>query len=268
MASHWRLFRIPVGNNFEVARGNGLRFGSLVNRKPPGRFTPTAVPTKGSLLLGPYLCPAAPATRRGFFWHRPLGHGERYLIRVGQNIHDPMRPGSMASDGANLDFKPRRGKARLRAGVPAVLVSMTGRQVVSLIDLSESGAGLVVKDGWRLNGGVLKWMDYEVYGKVVRRSGDSIGLLFDEPIDTAWVLETRTWLPQLRRNRDPFRRSAAEKMDDGAPSPQVPQVPGMVASKYGTSGLQQSAVSMRAAAPLLFGALMFGAAVGYGSSLF
>ena len=184
-----------------------------------------------------------------------------------QNIHDVVRLGCMASAARDLDFKPRRGKARLRAGVPAVLITMNGRQVVSLLDLSESGAGLVVKDGWRLNGGVLKWMDYEVYGKVVRRSGDSIGLLFDEPIDAAWVLETRAWLPQLRRARDPFRRSAMEKLADGPSSTQVARVPGMAASKYGTSGLQESAVSVRAAAPLLVGALMFGAAIGYGSSL-
>lgn len=184
-----------------------------------------------------------------------------------QNIHDVMRLGSMASAARDLDFKPRRGKARLRAGVPAVLITMNGRQVVSLLDLSESGAGLVVKDGWRLNGGVLKWMDYEVYGKVVRRSGENIGLLFDEPIDAAWVLETRAWLPQLRRARDPFRRSAMEKLADGASSTQVARVPGMAASKYGTSSLQESAVSLRAAAPLLVGALMFGAAIGYGSSL-
>ena len=183
-----------------------------------------------------------------------------------QNIHDVMRTGSMASAARDLDFKPRRGKARLRAGIPAVLITMNGRQVVSLLDLSESGAGLVVKDGWRLNGGVLKWMDYEVYGKVVRRSGESIGLLFDEPIDAAWVLETRAWLPQLRRARDPFRRFA-EKMADGASSSQVARVPGMAASKYGSSGLQESAVSIRAAAPLLVGALIFGAAVGYGCSL-
>lgn len=80
-----------------------------------------------------------------------------------QNIHDVMRLGAWSAH-RDLDFKPRRGKPRLRAGVPAVLITMNGRQVVSLLDLSESGAGLVVKDGWRLNGGVLKWMDYEESG--------------------------------------------------------------------------------------------------------
>jgi hypothetical protein len=185
-----------------------------------------------------------------------------------QNIHNVLLHGGMASAATDLDFKPRRGKARLRAGVPAVLATMSGRQVVSLVDLSESGAGLVVKDGWRINGGVLKWMDYEVYGRVVRRSGDNIGLLFEEPIDAAWVLETRAWLPQLRRARDPFRRSATDGVSSGAPPHEIARVPGMTPSKYGASDPQTSAASLRGAAPFILGVLMLGAIAGYGSSLF
>jgi hypothetical protein len=182
-------------------------------------------------------------------------------------IHNVVAQGIMASAAANLEHKPRRGKARLRAGVPAVLTTMNGRQVVSLVDLSESGAGLVVKDGWRLNGGVLKWMDYEVYGKVVRRSGDNIGLLFDEPINAAWVLETRAWLPKLRRAADPFRDSAktAELIWDSLPG--RTRVPGVSGSKYGVAAGQAAALSVRTGAPLLVGALLVGIAVGYASSL-
>lgn len=172
----------------------------------------------------------------------------------------------MAS-AANLEHKPRRGKARLRAGVPAVLTTMNGRQVVSLVDLSESGAGLVVKDGWRLNGGVLKWMDYEVYGKVVRRSADHIGLLFDEPIDAAWVLETRAWLPKLRRAADPFRGSAKTAELGGENMSGRARVPGVSGSKYGVIAGPSPAHSARAVTPLLVGALIVGIAVGYASSL-
>jgi hypothetical protein len=179
---------------------------------------------------------------------------------------------SAAEDLERPEHKPRRGKARLRTGVPAVLTTMNGGQVVSLVDLSESGAGLVVKDGWRLNGGVLKWMDYEVYGKVVRRSGDNIGLRFEEPIDAAWVLETRAWLPKLRRAADPFRGSAktAELVRESLPG--GPRVPGVSGSKYGATAGQVTALSARAGAPLLVGALLVGAllvgiAVGYASSL-
>jgi hypothetical protein len=179
---------------------------------------------------------------------------------------------SAAEDLERPEHKPRRGKARLRTGVPAVFTTMNGRQVVSLVDLSESGAGLVVKDSWRLNGGVLKWMDYEVYGKVVRRSGDNIGLLFDEPINAAWVLETRAWLPRLRRATDPFRGSAktAELIGDSLPG--RTQVPGVSGSKYGVTAGQATALSVRVGAPLLvvallLGALLIGIAVGYASSL-
>lgn len=174
---------------------------------------------------------------------------------------------SAAEDLERPEHKPRRGKARLRTGVPAVLTTMNGRQVVSLVDLSESGAGLVVKDGWRLNGGVLKWMDFEVYGKVVRRSADNIGLLFDEPIDAAWVLETRAWLPKLRRAGEPFRGSAktAELIGDSLPG--RTRVPGVTGSKYGVTAGQPSALAVRAIAPLLAGALIVGIAVGYASSV-
>ena len=174
----------------------------------------------------------------------------------------------MATTAENFDFAPRRGKARLRTGIPAALVTMDGRQEISLVDLSESGAGLVVRDGWRINGGVLKWMDYEVYGKVVRRSEESIGLLFDEPIDAAWVLETRSWLPELRRARDPFRRAATDVVAAVAPSSETSRVPGMTARKYGSRGPQSSAASLRTAAPFILGALVLGAVAGYGTSLF
>jgi hypothetical protein len=206
---------------------------------------------------------------------RRLGAKPDYLVSRCENIHDVVAQGVMVSAAEDLErpeHNPRRGKARLRTGVPAVLTTVNGRQVVSLVDLSESGAGLVVKDGWRLNGGVLKWMDYEVYGKVVRRSGDNIGLLFEEPINAAWVLETRAWLPKLRRAADPFRGSVttAELIGDSLPG--RTRVPGLSGSKYGVTAGQATALSVRAGAPLLVGALLVGAllvgiAVGYASSL-
>ena len=52
----------------------------------------------------------------------------------------------MATTAENFDFKPRRGKARLRTGIPAALVTMDGRQELSLVDLSESGARLALRE--------------------------------------------------------------------------------------------------------------------------
>ena len=121
----------------------------------------------------------------------------------------------MASTAIALDHQPRRSKARLRTGIPAALTTMDGRQEISLVDLSESGAGLVVRDAWRINGGVLKWMDYEVYGTVVRRGDKDIGLRFEEPIDPDWVLETRKWLPALADDKAEIRRFARDWVKGG-----------------------------------------------------
>ena len=175
----------------------------------------------------------------------------------------------MASAAADLNFKPRRGKARLRAGIPAVLVTMNGRQVISLVDLSESGAGLVVKDGWRINGGVLKWMDYEVYGTVVRRGDKDIGLRFEEPIDQDWVLNTRQWLPALADGKAELRRFARDWVKGGAPQKERARISEMAAPRY-SIGQSGSRVGQwfRSGAPLLFGGALFGAIVGYWSIAF
>ena len=116
----------------------------------------------------------------------------------------------MVAAAVNLDFEPRRGKARLRAGIAAELVSVNGRQKVSLVDLSQTGARLRVHDSEPLGRGVLKWMDFEAFGSVVRREGKDIGLQFEYPIDLAWVLDTKEWLSVRPRGKDEVREFARD----------------------------------------------------------
>jgi hypothetical protein len=170
--------------------------------------------------------------------------------------------GGMASAAIDLDHKPRRGKARLRTGIPAALTTMDGRQEISLVDLSESGAGLVVKDAWRINGGVLKWMDYEVYGTVVRRGDGDIGLRFEEPIDPDWVLDTRQWLPTLADSKADVRRFARDWVRGGAPQKEPARISEMAAPRYGLDG--QSG-GWRSGAPILLGGAVLGLIAGYWS---
>ena len=176
----------------------------------------------------------------------------------------------MAITAEPFDFQPRRGKARLRTGIPAALVTMDGRQEISLVDLSESGAGLVVRDGWRINGGVLKWMDYEVYGTVVRRGDKDIGLRFEEPIGQAWVLNTRQWLPALADGRAELRRFAREWVKGGEPQKERTRISDMAATRYGAAQAVSSGAGewLRAGAPFLLGGAVFGAVAGYWSILF
>jgi hypothetical protein len=169
----------------------------------------------------------------------------------------------MASTAIALDHTPRRGKARLRTGIPAALTSMEGRQEISLVDLSESGAGLIVKDGWRINGGVLKWMDYEVYGTVVRRGEQDIGLRFEEPIDHDWVLETRQWLPALADGKAEVRRFARDWVR-GAPQKEPARISEMAAPRYSLAGSQRAGW-LGSGVPILLGGAFLGLVAGYWS---
>lgn len=170
----------------------------------------------------------------------------------------------MASTAIALDHTPRRGKARLRAGIPAALTTMDGRQEISLVDLSESGAGLVVKDGWRINGGVLRWMDYEVYGTVVRRGETDIGLKFEEPIDHDWVLDTRQWLPTLADGKADVRRFARDWVRGGGPQKETARISEMAAPRYSLAGARPAGW-LRSGAPILLGGAVLGLIAGYWS---
>lgn len=178
--------------------------------------------------------------------------------------------GVMASAAIDLEFKPRRGKARLRTGIPAALVTMDGRQEISLVDLSESGAGILVADPGHIAGGVLQWMDYEVYGAVVRRVGKDVGLQFDEPIDPAWVLDTRMWLPELTDSKGQLRRFARDWVAGGAPQTERAQISGMPSSKYGTGGPPHSALKawLRAGVPFVLAGALVGVIAGLASTFF
>jgi hypothetical protein len=170
----------------------------------------------------------------------------------------------MASAAIDLDHKPRRGKARLRTGIPAALVTMDGRQDITLVDLSETGAGILVADPGHIAGGVLQWMGYEVYGAVVRRVGEDVGLQFDAPIDPAWVLETRAWLPELTDEKGRLRRFAKEWVG-GTPVKAEPiRISRMQAPRYGSESPPDSVAKawLRAGLPFVLAGLLIGVMAG------
>src|SRR5690606_26201902 len=115
----------------------------------------------------------------------------------------------MTSMALRCHFPLRRGKARLRLGIPAQLLSLHGRSRVTLLDLSESGARIRY-DGQPVIDVVLEWLGYEAFGRVVRHSGRELGVRFDEPISQAWVLDTRELLPALAQGEDQLTRFARE----------------------------------------------------------
>lgn len=110
---------------------------------------------------------------------------------------------------------PRRAHSRLRLGIPARLLSLEGQQAVTLVDLSQSGARIVLGAPGRVSGGLLRWLDYEAFGDPVWQVGEELALHFDEPIDPAWLIETRHRAP-VELDRGLQTKRAAREWVSGA----------------------------------------------------
>ena len=93
----------------------------------------------------------------------------------------------------------RRQHARLRLGIPARLESLDGQQPVRLIDLSQSGAQVVVSRPDEMRRGVLCWCDFEAFGIIAWRDGDHLGIEFEELVPMDQLFETRQRAPDVVR---------------------------------------------------------------------
>src|SRR5688500_14752441 len=95
-----------------------------------------------------------------------------------QDLSSSLR--SMASAALQAEHQPRRGFPRLRLGVMARLLTLEGEQWVTLVDLSQSGARVVLGASGKVTGGLLRWLGYEAFGDPVWQFGDELALHFDE----------------------------------------------------------------------------------------
>lgn len=113
-----------------------------------------------------------------------------------------------------IDHQPRRAFARLRLGIPARLLSLDGQQWVTLVDLSQSGARVVLESTSRISGGLLRWLGFEAFGDPAWQAGEELALHFDEPIAPGWLFETRQRAP-VELDRDLHARDAARDFVSG-----------------------------------------------------
>ncbi len=83
----------------------------------------------------------------------------------------------------------RRGDSRVRAPIPALLITMSDRRSAVLLDISQSGARVRSKDppgeGTEL---FLQVGGVDVYARVAWQDGTALGLVFETRID-AWDVE-------------------------------------------------------------------------------
>lgn len=86
----------------------------------------------------------------------------------------------------------RRRDSRLRLGVPAQLITLTGQCGASLCDLSQSGAHLRA-NGTLVRGedAVLSWLGFEAFGQIVWAGDGEAGMEFDELLTAAILIQTR-----------------------------------------------------------------------------
>lgn len=93
----------------------------------------------------------------------------------------------------------RRRHVRLKLGIPAVLLTLDERHEVRLVNLSQSGARVVLPRPKAVREGVLEWLDYDSFAVAVWQDGDEVGLEFDRPLPRQWLRETHAAAPEVVR---------------------------------------------------------------------
>lgn len=114
----------------------------------------------------------------------------------------------------HLEYQ-RRAHARLRLGIVARLETLHGRRVARLVDLSRSGAQLILNDERPLQRAVVSWLGYEAFGFTAWQQGDHVGIEFDDMIPMAWLMTTRERAPAVVQNEALGDPAAARAFVEG-----------------------------------------------------
>ena len=92
---------------------------------------------------------------------------------------------------------PRRAFSRVPVGIDAYLDTLDGRQKVTLFDLSQAGAHIVLSKPETVKEGVLRWLRFDTFGIAVWQQDDDVGLKFDRLLPPFILDETRERAPEL-----------------------------------------------------------------------
>lgn len=94
-------------------------------------------------------------------------------------------------------FDPRRAYSRLHIGIDGSLETLEGRQTVRIVDLSQSGAHLVLSEPQLVREGVLRWLNFDTFGVVMWQDEEDVGLQFDRLLSQHFLDETHERAPGL-----------------------------------------------------------------------
>ncbi len=95
----------------------------------------------------------------------------------------------------NTDNEPQRTHQRMEVGIAARLQTIAGLKNGTLIDLSQSGAHLVLDEPVSGKQAVLFWLDFEVFCDIAWQNEKEVGLQFDGVLPLRILVETRRRAP-------------------------------------------------------------------------
>lgn len=106
----------------------------------------------------------------------------------------PVAPPREPSDAKPIPNTGRRAAARLRLSIPAKIVTIYATTRCVLLDLSRSGAQIGIQTPLDVGDPVfLRFVDYEVFATVKRRSEGANGLEFEGLLEEEIVLRARRY---------------------------------------------------------------------------
>lgn len=113
---------------------------------------------------------------------------------------------------SNTGTVGRRSAARLRMGIPATLLLLTGTHRGTLLDLSCTGARLLIEPILRVGAdAVLQAPGFEAFGTLVWCEQGRVGMRFDRPLREDWMIAMRDYIDTFpERTRETMLRSARE----------------------------------------------------------
>ncbi|HVR91163.1 MAG TPA: PilZ domain-containing protein [Novosphingobium sp.] len=110
----------------------------------------------------------------------------------------------------------RRGRNRLRARLPAKIVTLDGTRNTVLLDVSLTGARIKATENLAQGQqAILAWAEFEAFGRVVWLAHGMCGMAFEEPLEPAALIATRDRdeREHLPSDRDMARCDAREWVD-------------------------------------------------------